>query len=77
LTPEEAAGPPGAGYFEARGGGIVMAMSHVQASVARQTADERIRQAEQRRLVRSLRPTENRARRTRRARSFLFDLLSA
>jgi hypothetical protein len=54
-----------------------MPMSHVQASLARQTADERIRQAEQRRLVRSLRPTENRARRTRRARRFLFDLISA
>jgi hypothetical protein len=52
-------------------------MTHLQASLARQTADERIRQAEQRRLVRSLRPAENRARRTRRARRFLFDLLSA
>jgi hypothetical protein len=50
-------------------------MTHLQASLARQTADERIRQAEQRRLVRSLAPTEP-PRRTRRARRFLLDLLS-
>jgi hypothetical protein len=62
------------GYFGGRGGGIVDPMSHLQASLARHTADERIRQAEQRRLARSLQTTENRARRARR---FRFDHLYA
>jgi hypothetical protein len=52
-----------------------MPMTHLRSSLARQIADERIRQAEQRRLVRSLQPAET-PRRTRRARRFLLDLIS-
>jgi hypothetical protein len=73
LTPGEAGDASRAGYFAGCGGGIVLAMTHHQASFARQTAQQRIRQAAQRRLARSLRPTESRARRTRRAHRFLFD----
>ena len=76
MLPGEGADAPEAGYFAVPGGGIVTPMTHLQASLARQTAEERIQQAEQRRLVRNLQVTESR-RRTRRARRYLLDVLFA
>ena len=76
MLPGEGADAPEAGYFAVPGGGIVTPMTHLQASLARQTADERIQQAEQRRLVRSLQTTAT-PRRTRRAHRFLLDVLFA
>jgi ADP-ribose pyrophosphatase YjhB (NUDIX family) len=73
VIPGEGADAPKAGYFAVPAGGIVTPMTHLQASLARQTAEERIRQAEQRRLVRDLQPTETR----RRTRRYLLDALFA
>ena len=55
MPPEEGSGAPQAVYFAPLDGGIVRSMPHVLSAFAQHTTSERIAQAEQRRLLRSLR----------------------
>ena len=55
MPPEEGSGAPQAVYFAPLNGGIVRSMPHVHSSFASHITSERIAQAEQRRLLRSLR----------------------